>query len=883
MYESKTCKKSIILLTGLLLVSCLFIFRAFLFGNQLLAFTDIGSDTYDQYLMHYQTIINHLQEGSFSLWDFNNGFGINMFSLNMFDPFLLLLYLFGTLFGVDKIYGMLIFLQILRIVLAGLSLYGFLSCFALSEKSKLLSAYAYGLCGYMIVWGQHYQFGNVVIWLPLLLMAAEKAYKKTIWLLGLTLLCCVCSISSLYFAYMQFLVLGFYLLFRTAWRGRLFCAEGLKKVGKAYGSMILGIGMGMFSLLPSAMMLLNVSGRVGGDSIVTKILREIRPYERAYYVTLMKRFFSSNLQGINAYSGYSNYYEDSNVFLSVLFLFALVQFVFLFFRRKYTVKQRILLAAAFGVGGILLLLPVGSLVFNGFSYPFSRHTFVCLPFFAWMMADVLQEILENQRLCLPLLLVSMFAVVCEYVRIYLGHKGSLALCLGILAFFMAGFLAGSARFRSHRMRTVSTAGLAVTLILTMSVDAYYSYNCQRAILEKAPSEYFDRLYEPSVKEALSELSRMDTSFYRVEKDYTIGTEISCLNSLAQNYSGVSTYNSTLNTGTAEFLQNFWPSLQVENETHHSFANAVNDDFQASLCHVKYVLSDKADFQVQGYEFYRQFGDIYVYRNTNTQELGKFYQTVFTTKAYESSSVSLDKEALLAENVLCDTIPALTRSSDEISIYQKRIEAQEEQIVQELQDESVILLKFPQLTGNAQEKYLLEFELSFPETIGKLKAEVGAHTTHLTAGATPIHVELSVPGNVREVRLIQAGIPSAEQAVITNKRLSRCKVRNLSDLSQGIHFEAVEKDSIVEGTARVSDQGILMLSIPYENGWHAYVDGEETEIHQVNYGFSGIYLEAGDHRIQMVYRCPGFSSGVLCSLFFSLLVIGIWWRRRNVKD
>ena len=65
MYESKTCKKSIILLTGLLLVSCLFIFRAFLFGNQLLAFTDIGSDTYDQYLMHYQTIINHLQEGSF--------------------------------------------------------------------------------------------------------------------------------------------------------------------------------------------------------------------------------------------------------------------------------------------------------------------------------------------------------------------------------------------------------------------------------------------------------------------------------------------------------------------------------------------------------------------------------------------------------------------------------------------------------------------------------------------------------------------------------------------------------------------------------------------------------------------------------------------------
>src|SRR5699024_11686503 len=51
----------------------------------------------------------------FSLWDFNNGFGINMFSLNLFDPFLMLLYLFGVLFGAERIYGILVFLQILRI------------------------------------------------------------------------------------------------------------------------------------------------------------------------------------------------------------------------------------------------------------------------------------------------------------------------------------------------------------------------------------------------------------------------------------------------------------------------------------------------------------------------------------------------------------------------------------------------------------------------------------------------------------------------------------------------------------------------------------------------------------------------------------------------
>ena len=163
-----------LIIAGLLFAGCLAIFRSYLFGDKLLVFTDIGSDTYDQYLMQYQTIINHLRDGDFSFWDFNNGYGINMFSLSLFDPFLILLYLFGYIVGADKIYGILVILQIVRIILAGLALYGFLSCFSLTEHGKAAACCAYGLSGYIIVWGQHYQFATVVISFPLLLMAAEK-------------------------------------------------------------------------------------------------------------------------------------------------------------------------------------------------------------------------------------------------------------------------------------------------------------------------------------------------------------------------------------------------------------------------------------------------------------------------------------------------------------------------------------------------------------------------------------------------------------------------------------------------------------------------------------------------------------------------------------
>ena len=882
-------KKAMGVLTGFLLISCLCIFAQYIFGNQLLAFTDIGSDTYDQYLMQYQTIIQHLREGSFSLWDFNNGFGTNMYAISLFDPFLLLLYLIGVLFGPSKIYGALVYLQILRIVLAGLSAYCFFSCFRLSERSKVLAAYAYGLCGYMIVWGQHYQFGTVMVMFPLLLMAAEKALKRKKWLLGLTLCCTLSCTISLYMGYMQLVVLGFYILFRTAWEGKICCADGIKKIGMAYGSMILGIGMALFSLLPSAAMIFGVSGRVGGGSLMERLLQNLYPWGKSYYLTLIKQFFTSSPEGINNYRGYGNYYEDSHVFLSALLLFAGTQFVYFAVRKKYALKQKLLLFLAGFLFGFMLLVPLGSMIFNGFAYPFSRHTFLCMPFFAWMMAEGLDEMLEKRRLCIPVLAVSAIGVLFVYLYIFRENMLSMekngmkiSFLLAGMALGMALCLIGNVCFKKEIFSRLSGAGLILCLMGTMTFDAYYSYNDKRDTLEKAPTEYMNEMYSPSVARALEEIAAEDDSFYRVEKDYTVGTATSCLNSLAQNYAGVSTYNSTLNTGTMEYLQNFWPNLEIINSAHYSFANSVNDDFQASLNHVKYVLSKKSNFQVRGYELYRQVDDIYIYRNTHTQQLGKFYTSAFTEEDYESARESLDRDALLAENVICDTASDLVREKEELVSYQKVPVAQEEEIVQESSDGESILLKLPEMEDASGEKLILEFDISLPRIMPEVQVTAGAHTTEHLVGTEPIPIRVTVPEGCREVKISQPNEVMNGVAVIQNKRLYATPVSDLSSLSDGIRIEACEKDSRIEGSASVSQDGILMLSVPYENGWHAYVDGEETAIQRINYGFSGIQLSEGDHEIVMEYRCPGFLPGVFGSICFALLTGGIWggWALKN---
>ncbi len=73
---------------------------------------------------------------------------------------------------------------------------------------------------------------------------------------------------------------------------------------------------------------------------------------------------------------------------------------------------------------------------------------------------------------------------------------------------------------------------------------------------------------------------------------------------------------------------------------------------------------------------------------------------------------------------------------------------------------------------------------------------------------------------------------------------------------------------IEGTLSVKEDGVFMTSIPYDDGWHIYANGEEVDTWMVLDGFLGAELEQGDYTIKMVYRCPGLLKG------FLLTVLGI---------
>lgn len=74
------------------------------------------------------------------------------------------------------------------------------------------------------------------------------------------------------------------------------------------------------------------------------------------------------------------------------------------------------------------------------------------------------------------------------------------------------------------------------------------------------------------------------------------------------------------------------------------------------------------------------------------------------------------------------------------------------------------------------------------------------------------------------------------------------------------------DGFISGSVNCNKDCILFTSIPYEKGWHAYVDGYETEVLPiVENTFVGVKLISGFHNIVLEYRAPGKNIGQIISI------------------
>lgn len=83
---------------------------------------------------------------------------------------------------------------------------------------------------------------------------------------------------------------------------------------------------------------------------------------------------------------------------------------------------------------------------------------------------------------------------------------------------------------------------------------------------------------------------------------------------------------------------------------------------------------------------------------------------------------------------------------------------------------------------------------------------------------------------------------------------------------------------LKGNITAKKDGIMFTSIPYDNGFTAFVDDNKTELIPIgNDGLIGIYVPEGEHTISFKYQVKGFKTGLLLS-FISLIGIILYIKK-----
>lgn len=911
-YLDKIRKYPRVFLAFAILFSACLIYYQYVFGNSIFLFNDIGADTQQQYIMQYNTIVNHLRSGNFSLWDFSNGFGTSMFQLNMFDPSLILLYLAGVVMGPGIMSYLLIYLHIGKLILAGLMCYQFLSCFSYSRKSILLASYLYAFNGFLMVWGQHYQFSMVCVYLPLYLYVLEKALSKKKFSASLPLLTAFIVMYSYYMGYMILITGGIYLIFRLFFQENLNWKARFRTFFLNCGSMLLGVGMALVTLLPGYAIVSNVSSRLeSGTNIFQRLLTNTAPYPLRYYPTLILRFFSSNLEGIGnndigmPYRGYNNYYEAPNVFFSTLFVILAVQFLFYLFlskeskRRKLTQWLLVILSAA------ALCLMAGSLIFNGFSAPFSRHTFILMPLFALMTAKMADEILVNKYFNIAGAILTALGMTAVYFLAYRRNAATpsaklniLLLCGSGLIMILLLYLLSSAR----TLKRLSQTSLYLLLIICAGANIISDSHITargRSSVSKGSDSYFTYLYGTDIKELTAYLQETDPTFYRLEK--TDADASFTMESCAQGYRGISTYNSTINKNIQEFTTRMLPNLNLVNFSRLTYRHILHDDVYATLFGIKYLATTDAEYSSDTYQFLKQFGSLYLYQNRFGTSIGRLFTQTMEKETYEANSSVLDATMLLQSAVITDQRDNLAISHESINSYAKKplpdfinygketfqpnVDIANGQILWNTSVTIPLDSNRLQASGPATMEFDIvtdqPTEINFSTSNGHFQTS-DYELTMDTAGYT-YHVSLTIPSDTSMLNFVTRY--QNINCTLTNVNFtSQSTAAGFSDDS-GIIVNNTGTDSRLNGTIRASENSVAFFAIPYEDGWSAALDRKPVELIRLNYGFSGFYVSPGEHEFTLTYRAPMLKEGIILStcfwvLYFSIVLI---LRHRTKKE
>lgn len=640
------------------------------------------------------------------------------------------------------------------------------------------------------------------------------------------------SVSALFVCLLYFLY-G-YSLSGKAWKSRAFG----KSFGKFMVSVLLSIGMAAILLLPTALDLLSTQKDAGTPAQAAEI----------FSVSLS---FDSLL-----YSGYS-------CGLTLICLYTLL----LSIQRKST---RIL--------GILLLLCLTlnliPYVLSGFLYIRYKVLIPLTPLLLLLCVQTLEELYQKKlQHNLLLLACCLLPTLFSDMPVLILADFSL-MAGGFFLLHLTSRLRGSEKKSLKRKLLLPLKKLqparklqsfsGCLLLVVAPILVFLTVNKSEIYIEAS-----DNRQELFPRETLSELC-LDRN-YRF--DY-LTTPFATVNLTAvQGLGNTNLYSSVTNSEYADYFYNTVRNpIRIRNRV--ALMTDANPFF-AYLMGVRYIQT-RPDYLPLGYEIIASQENAVIAENSTVLPVAYTSTSLMAQEVYEKLEFPYNLMALTNQTIVSgyeDTsTPASKVTSDSNDSALTPLpqtwednysfsSTEESRITLPLSEEyknKILILFFDVISPKGN-----EIEIDINGTHNKLSGQSAPYPNHndcftyiLSDANGLTELDITFSKGTYSISNIHAFL--ADPECIGNDSV----IPFLADTKKG--------NAILQGTAALEKNGYFVTSLPYRSGYQAYADGKRVTIENINDGFVGFPLAAGEHKISLYYSPPGKNAGMFLSLFCLLL-------------
>lgn len=810
------------------------------FGTQQIAVIDM----YHQYLPFLSELQERLQRGGSLFYSWDGAAGHNFWNLISYygaSPLNLLLILFPHKLVGEAVTAILL----LRIGLAGAFMAICLRSYSKKNELALVAfSTCYALCSYVMGYYWCIMWMDAVMMLPLIMLGLRHMIKGKGCVLYTVSLAEV-VLSNYYIAIEVCIFIAFFYLVmyftEVKWHGFKTCAITTVKV--VFFS-LLGVVMAAVMLYPTYL-----------SMQYTYYISSDFPETWSFYYNSMDIInqLLPNAQ-LTYREGLPNIY--SGMLIVMLGIFYVLD-------KTIGIKEK-----AWNIGFLTFIffsfnINVLNFIWHGFHFPNQlpyRYTFVVSFVIIIMAYKAYQNIEQVKVNAVWGALAGILAWMLIAQKLLMDKMNNCDLYVYMGAALLVAYATVMVLFRK---RIINKKGFA--LLLALVVFAEMGINVTNSF--KQVGNTSRDVYYENYDDVTALVDQVDDEMVRVEMDQNF-----ILNNPAlYHYKGVSQFSSSLNAQTTGLME----SIGVEGEPgknryNYNQTSPVNN----AILGIKYLISKNRPVNDPDFAEISNSGSSYLYKNKYPLSLG--YMTgdeIWTWDTFSDNPFEvLDDYVRAATGNKVDhvfqTMDAMSVDSDNIEMIDDGYGAWTEEIINSGQESTVEIT----YESDKTQKYYVFVEANNCEEIFVGRNNVEDEVQLRDDCGAVVNAGVIPEGEVFTIRITyEAGKSGTVTSHIAT--LDQAAWDEAYSIISASQLEITDwGDNYLKGEVTAKKDGVLVTSIPYDQGWSLKVDGKKQRLdHTVGDAFIAIPLSQGKHQIALKFRPPGLVTGA-CVTLASILVL-----------